>query len=186
MNLQEILGEELFNQVSETLKGKGKDGKDLELAITNNGEWIPREKFNSEKKILEEQIKSRDSQLVELQKAAKGNEDLLETIKNMKKANEDALIDSELKLAFVKNGAEKYFDLLSAKIDKTKFEIAEDGSIKGIDEQLNILKTDYSELFTQQTTQTGRDPVKGEPVVKKDLKEMSMDEYIKFRQGQNK
>jgi hypothetical protein len=28
-DLKELLGEELFNKVTETLKGKGKEGKDL-------------------------------------------------------------------------------------------------------------------------------------------------------------
>lgn len=190
MDFKEILGEELFNSVVTALKGKGKDGKDLEFVITNNGEWIPRTKYNKDVEDFKLQITERDTQLQDLAKKAKGNEELENTIKEMKKANEDTTkklkITYELREAFIKNGAEKYFNLLSPQI-KDKIEVLEDGTVKGIDEQINVLKEDYAELFKTQTqTETGREFIAGNNIQKKDPKDMDMEEYAKQWNEQNK
>lgn len=47
MELKEILGEDLFNQVTEQLKGKGPQGKDVELVATNTGEYVPATKYEA-------------------------------------------------------------------------------------------------------------------------------------------
>lgn len=47
MELKEILGEDLFNQVKEQLKGKGPQGKDIELVATNTGDYVPASKYES-------------------------------------------------------------------------------------------------------------------------------------------
>lgn len=47
MELKEILGEELFNQVQEQLKGKGPQGRDVELVATNTGDYVPAEKYET-------------------------------------------------------------------------------------------------------------------------------------------
>ncbi len=46
MGLKELLGEALYNQAAAALKGKGEGGKDVELAIANNGSMVPVAKFN--------------------------------------------------------------------------------------------------------------------------------------------
>lgn len=46
MPLKQLLGEELYNTVSEALKGKGKDGKDIELVIGNDGSYVPAAKYD--------------------------------------------------------------------------------------------------------------------------------------------
>ncbi len=47
--IRTALGEELAKQVEEALKGKGKgkDGKDLDLVIGNDGSYVPADKFNT-------------------------------------------------------------------------------------------------------------------------------------------
>ena len=45
--IRTALGEELANQVEEALKGKGKDGKDLDLVVGNDGSYVPVDKFNT-------------------------------------------------------------------------------------------------------------------------------------------
>lgn len=45
-SVKTILGEDLANQVEVALKGKGKDGKDVDLVVGNDGTFVPAEKFN--------------------------------------------------------------------------------------------------------------------------------------------
>ena len=45
-SVKTILGEDLANQVEAALKGKGKDGKDVDLVVGNDGTFVPAEKFN--------------------------------------------------------------------------------------------------------------------------------------------
>ena len=47
MELKEILGEDLYNQVAEQLKGKGPQGKDIEIVATNTGEYVPATKYEA-------------------------------------------------------------------------------------------------------------------------------------------
>lgn len=46
MELKEILGEELYNQVQEAVKGKGANGKDIELVAANTGDYVPAKKYD--------------------------------------------------------------------------------------------------------------------------------------------
>ena len=83
--LKEIIGEELFKQVEEKLKATGKD-----YFFAEGKDFIPISKFNEINELnkeLNKQIASRDSQLNELQKAVKGNEDLTKQIKDLQEAN---------------------------------------------------------------------------------------------------
>ena len=45
-SVRTILGEDLATQVETALKGKGKDGKDVDLVVGNDGSFVPAEKFN--------------------------------------------------------------------------------------------------------------------------------------------
>ena len=45
-SVKTILGEDLTSQVEAALKGKGKDGKDVDLVVGNDGTFVPAEKFN--------------------------------------------------------------------------------------------------------------------------------------------
>ena len=44
--IRNLLGEDLAKQVEAALKGKGKDGKDVDLVIGNDGTFVPAEKYN--------------------------------------------------------------------------------------------------------------------------------------------
>lgn len=48
-SIKTILGEDLTAQVETALKGKGKDGKDLDLVVGNDGTFVPAEKFEQAK-----------------------------------------------------------------------------------------------------------------------------------------
>ena len=47
--IKELLGEELARQVETALKGKGKDGRDIDLVIGNDGSYVPAEKLETER-----------------------------------------------------------------------------------------------------------------------------------------
>lgn len=98
--LKKLLGEDLYNKVVEALKGKGKDGKDVEL-LQNDGNYIPKVKFDEkleEAKTLKGQLDERDKQLKDLAEKAKGNEDLTKQIADLQEANKNAVTDYENKL----------------------------------------------------------------------------------------
>ena len=44
--IRNLLGEDLAKQVETALKGKGKDGKDVDLVVGNDGTFVPAEKYN--------------------------------------------------------------------------------------------------------------------------------------------
>lgn len=129
--------------------------------------FIPKTRFdevNETKKDLEKQIKDRDTQLTELNKKVKGNEDLEKTIKELQDANAATKKEYENKIKEINiNSAiqakltdTKYPDLLISKFDKIKLSVAADGTVLGIDEQLTTLKETYKELFVPPVK--GRDP----------------------------
>lgn len=45
-SIKAILGEELAEQVESALQGKGKEGKDLDLVVGNDGSFVPAEKYS--------------------------------------------------------------------------------------------------------------------------------------------
>ena len=121
--------------------------------------FIPKVRFdevNNDKKALETQITERDTQLTELNKKVKGNEDLEKTIADLQTANTTTKTEYETKLKDItintaiqaKLTDTKYADLLTGKFDKTKLSVAADGTVIGIDEQLKNIKEAYKDLFT--------------------------------------
>lgn len=48
-SIKTILGEDLTTQVETALKGKGKEGKDLDLVVGNDGTFVPADKFDQAK-----------------------------------------------------------------------------------------------------------------------------------------
>jgi len=119
---------------------------------------------NDTKKTLETQIAERDTQLTELNKKVKGNEELEKTIKDLQTANATTKTEYETKLKDITiNSAiqskltdTKYPDLLITKFDKSKIVVGADGSVSGVDEQLTSIKEIYKDLFTP--TVTGKQP----------------------------
>jgi len=129
--------------------------------------FIPKARFdevNETKKELEQQIQERDNQLKELQKKAKGNEELEKRIQELQEANKATKEQYEAKIKDMTITAAiqskltdaKYPDLLLTKFDRSKLSIAEDGTVLGIDEQLTTLKEQYKDLFKPDLK--GREP----------------------------
>lgn len=162
MDLKELLGEELYNQVI------AKAGDKHKIAIVSDGAWIPKDKFNEAneaKKKLETDLKDRDKQLADLKDAAKGNEELQAQIKKLQDDNKatkekydadmkDLQLNTALKLAL---GSDVHdADYAISQLDKSKIEIGEDGSIKaGLEDQVKSLRESKAFLFADKPEQPG-------------------------------
>lgn len=124
------------------------------------GSMIPKSRFdevNETKKTLEGQIAQRDTQLTELQKQVKGNEELETKIKALQDANDQAKKDYEqqlketqlssaIKLALA--GKVHDTDIAISQIDKATIELDAEGKVtKGLDEQLKSLQESKPFLF---------------------------------------
>lgn len=178
MDLKELLGEELYNQVVAKLGDKHK------IAIVSDGNWIPKDKFNEvneAKKQAEEALKERDKQLADLKKAAEGNEELKKQIEQLQIENKtkeqeyqtklrDMAVTTAIKLAVA--GQVHDPDLVAGLLDKSKIEIDENGTIKaGLDDQIKALRQSKAFLFVEKqdkgpqfkgaTPAEGRDPASG-------------------------
>lgn len=150
MDLKELLGEELYNQVIE----KAGDNK---LAIVSDGNWIPKEKFDDkiqEAKDLQEELNNRDEQLEELKKVDPA--ELQKTIDDLQEANENQKNEYEEKLqqqAFnhklentLANANVRNTTAVKALLDLDIVKL-EDDELKGLNEQIESLKESDSYLF---------------------------------------
>lgn len=163
--LKEVIGEELFKQIAPKFEGK-------EWFFAEGKEFVPISKFNeinNANKELKNQIASRDSQLVELQKAAKGNEDLSKQITELQATNQKAKEEYEAKILqmqkdFVLETALQASGARNSKALKAMLELEKcefkDGNYKGLDEQISQLKKDNEWLFTSSVPKTGGFPHK--------------------------
>lgn len=114
--------------------------------------YVEKAKFDeaaTAKSNLETQIKERDKQLETLKKTAGDKEKLEATIKQLQEDNKSAKtkyetdlknlrIDSAVKLKL--SGTAQDVDIVAGLIDKTKLIASDDGTVAGLDEQINPLK----------------------------------------------
>lgn len=162
MDLKELLGEELYNQVM------AKAGDKHKIAIVSDGNWFPKDKFdeaNTAKKKVEADLKERDKQLEGLKKAAGDNEELQKQIEALQGENKtakdkyevelkDLKINTALKLALA--GEVHDADLVAGLIDRSKIKVKDDGTIEsGFDEELKSLRESKGFLFVEKQADTG-------------------------------
>lgn len=154
--LKELLGEELYSQVTEKLGDK--------KIMVDDGNFIPKSRFdqvNQAKKELEAQLKDRDTQLADLSKNNKDNESLLNQIKDLQALNKQTTADYENKINQIQfdyalegalnNAKCKNSKALRALLDIDNVKLNE-GKLEGLEEQLNKLKESDSYLFDLETT----------------------------------
>lgn len=152
MDLKELLGEKLYQQVAE----KAGEHK---IAVVSDGSYIPKAKFDeklNEVKEYKKQIEERDQQLKDLGAKAKGHEELAAKIEELKAQNETTKQEYEQKiqqqafdhaLSSALTGAKvKNSKAVRALLDTEKIKLDGD-TLKGLDEQLNQLKESDSYLF---------------------------------------
>ena len=154
--LKELLGEELYSQVTEKLGDK--------KIMVDDGNFIPKSRFdqvNQAKKELEVQLKDRDTQLAELSKNNKDNENLLNQIKDLQALNKQTTTDYENKInqmqfdfaleGALTNAKSKNNKALKALLDMNSIKYQE-GKFEGLQEQIEALQKDASYLFDLDTT----------------------------------
>lgn len=149
--------EEYINSLNLTDEAKKKATEGLKNFLKDN--YVEKAKFDeatTAKTNLETQIKERDKQLETLKKTAGDKEKLENTIKQLQEENKTAKtkyetdlknirIDSAVKLKI--NGIVQDVDIVSGLIDKTKLIVSDDGTVTGLDEQINPLKQSKPFLF---------------------------------------
>lgn len=153
--LKELLGEELYSQVTEKLGDK--------KIMVDDGNFIPKSRFdqvNQAKKELEVQLKDRDTQLAELSKNNKDNENLLNQIKDLQALNKQTTTDYENKInqmqfdyaldGALTNAKSKNNKALKALLDMNSIKYQE-GKFEGLQEQIEALQKDASYLFDLNT-----------------------------------
>lgn len=136
------------------------NGEDIENAKSTLSATVDQQKAEIEG--LTSQIKDRDKQLTDLQKAAGNNADLAKQIEELKAANAEATkahaaevaqlrlnsaVDQAITAAGAKNGK-----AVKALLDTTKIKLKDDGTVEGLDDQIKNLQKaeDSSFLFEAQ------------------------------------
>ncbi|MGE7114952.1 phage scaffolding protein [Lysinibacillus sp. NPDC047702] len=150
----------------EDLIAMGLSEEQADAVVGKYGTMIPKERFdevNKAKKTLEEQVKTHETQLKDLQDKAKGNEELQTEIAKLQEAQKQAAtqyeqqlkderLSSALKLAL--SGKVHDTELVTGLIDRNTIELSEDGKVtKGLDEQLKTLQESKSFLFVPEKQQ---------------------------------
>lgn len=170
MDLKELFGEEIATKISDITKEKG-----LSFIVDNKEkpEFIPKDRFNEvigSKNELKSQVSELTNQLENLKKSAKGNEELTKAIEELQNRNVEwegkykrSMLENAIKLKALQEKAKDASDLMKF-MDLNALEITEDGSIKGIDEQMSKLKESKGYLFdieTQKPTGQAMNPPAG-------------------------
>lgn len=157
------------------LDGEAKKKATESLKNLLKDSYVEKTKFDeaaAAKSNLETQIKERDKQLETLKKTAGDKEKLEATIKQLQEDNKSAKtkyetdlknlrIDSAVKLKL--SGTAQDVDIVAGLIDKTKLIVSDDGTVAGLDEQINPLKQSKPFLF-KNDKQSYEPKVGGNPI----------------------
>lgn len=170
--IKSLLGDELSAQVEAALKGKGKDGKDVDLVIGNDGSFVPADKYNganSGKTSAENALKA----AAEALKAIGGTGDpakIADDVKNAQTtiANLQATHDAEIKkisknaaLRMALNGKVHDPSDIIGLLDLDKIDVDDTGNLKtDLDPFLKPIKESKSYLFTE-PAKPGAPDIKG-------------------------
>lgn len=164
--LKEILGEELYSQVeSKVNEYNGNEAnKDKQVKIGNlgTGEYVGKGKYDALQELVngkETELKSANDLIAELKKGTKGNEELQKKIGDydvqvaaLQAQLQETKINSALKVALLSEKAVDV-DYLTFKLnEKLKekgeaLELDENENIKGLEDKLSGLKTQFPSMF---------------------------------------
>lgn len=143
--LQDVLGNDLYAQVEEKLKGHEKDFK---LANLADGQYVSKAKYDAD-------LQAKDTRITELADQVKKFDGV--DVKKLqsdvtdweKKYNEDIKaerISSAVQLAVAKSGARSDKALIGM-LDMSKVSINDKGEVTGLDDQIAAIKKDNAFLF---------------------------------------
>lgn len=165
----EVIG---MDWLKELLKNAGIAEDQVETIVANAAKEAPKHvvpkavynDLSTEKKSLETQLAERDTQLTDLQKQAKGNEELEKTIKELRDANDLATTNHQKELQTQKiesaidialTGA-KARNLKAAKalLDREGVSIDKDGNVIGLTDKVKALVESEETKFMFESTET--------------------------------
>lgn len=176
--------------ISEDLAAKAETASQEELKG-----YIPKARFdevNNEKKKLELDLRDRDGQLETLKNSTGDVEAMKKQIEDLQKANKDAddAHAQEIKQMKVDNAIENALTGAKAKNntavkallkDLDKAELADDGTIKGLKEQIEALRKSDSYLFeANESKKTFKGATPGESGNEDGVKSMSIEQFRKM------
>lgn len=160
--LKDILGDELFKQISEKLKAynENPDNKDKQIKLANltEGNFIPKQQFDSitaENQTNAQKLTEANTLIEQLKKSAKGDEALQTKIgeyqtKVAKLETElaQAKINAAVKVGLMSENAVDV-DYLTYKLGEKgeALELDEQGNIKGWSDKITALKTQFPTMF---------------------------------------
>ena len=168
--LKEILGEELFNQFKEkidTFNGdEANKDKQIKLANLGTGDYVGKGKFDALNELLtgkQTELDTANGLIAELKKGAKGNEEMQgkitqyeSTVAELQAQLQETKIKSAIKVALLSEKAVDV-DYLTYKLNEKlkekgeNLELDENDNIKGWDEKLSELKTQFPTMFESAT-----------------------------------
>lgn len=159
------------------LKNLGLTDDQVEKVLAGYKDFIPKSRFdevNEAKKNAEALIVERDKQIEELKKSAGASDDLKKQIEKLQADNKAAVEakDAEIKQIKINNAVNTALISAGAKnvkaalalLNLDKAELADDGTVKGLKEQIDALKTadDSKFLFNDgKTSIKGANPADG-------------------------
>lgn len=162
-----------MDKIKQLLKEMGLSEEQIEKFIKEavNDKFIPKHRFdevNEKNKQLTDTVSERDKQIENLKKFEGDNASLKTKIEELEQANKDkdaknaeaikALkIDNAINYALNGKVQEGYNDLVLGLIDKSLIVLKEDGSIAGLEEQIEKAKKDKPLLFVNDSEGSGQD-----------------------------
>lgn len=139
------------------------NGKDIESA---KGDL---DAVTKERDQLKADVGARDKQIDDLKKSAGDNEELKKQISDLQAANKQAKVDFAIDKALTSAHARNNTAVKALLKDLDKAELADDGTVKGLDDQIKALQKDDSTKFlfdapakTKQPKLTGVTPKEGD------------------------
>lgn len=160
-----------MDKIKALLKELGLTDEQIEKFVKEgiNDKFIPKHRFdevNEKNKQLEADVKDRDTQITNLKKFEGDNATLKTKIEELETANkqkdeENAKAIKQLKIDNAINYAldgkvEKgYGDLVLGLIDKNSIILKDDGTVAGLDEQIEKIKADKPKLFREVSDNDG-------------------------------
>lgn len=175
--LKEILGEELFQQVSEKVNAHNGNeaNKDKQIKVANlgGGDYVSKAKHDALQALLDgktTELDTANSLIADLKKSAKGDEALQgkvtayeQQVAQLQEQLKQTQLDSEIKVALLGAKATD-IDYLTFKLKEKgeKLELGEDGHVKGIDDMISGLKTQFPNQF--ESTKGGGNVIEPNPL----------------------
>ena len=204
-NIKNILGEELTSQVEAAFKGKGKDGKDIDLVIGNDGTYVPADKHEQVKGqaiSAENALKAAAKALKEIggsgdpAKIAEDVKTAQATIDTLQSNHQSALLKIQKNAALRMALADKVHDPVDiiSLLDLEQIEVDETGALKNdMDELLKPYKESKPYLFKEDKPDLPEikgikpaDPgISPKTYTQEEIENMSIEEYRTYREQQS-